>query len=73
MPGRRGFDLARRILNRRVEPLVADFVETDLDALGKFDVVFFLGVLYHLRHPLVALERLAKLTREVAVIETEAV
>lgn len=73
LPGRRGFDLARRILNSRVEPVVADFMETDLDALGTFDVVFFLGVLYHMRHPLLALERLARLTGEMAVIETAAV
>jgi tRNA (mo5U34)-methyltransferase len=29
--------------------------------LGRFDVVFFFGTLYHLRHPLLALDRLADL------------
>jgi tRNA (mo5U34)-methyltransferase len=33
--------------------------------------VLFLGVLYHLRHPLLALERVASVTREVAIVETE--
>lgn len=73
LPGKRGFDLAREALGSRVEPVVADFMEIDLSTLGTFDVVLFLGVLYHLRHPLRALERLAAVTKEVAVIETEAV
>lgn len=73
LPGRRGFDLAHRLLESRVEPVVADFMETDLQTLGTFDVVLFLGVLYHMRHPLLALERLAQLTGEMAVIETAAV
>jgi tRNA (mo5U34)-methyltransferase len=41
--------------------------------LGAFDIVFFLGVLYHLRHPLLALERVCELTREFAVIESHVV
>ena len=73
LPGKRGFDLAHRALSSHVEPVVADFMETDLSALGQFDVVFYFGVLYHMRHPLLALERLAKVTRDLAVIETEAV
>jgi hypothetical protein len=36
--------------------------------IGAFDIVLFLGVLYHLRHPLLALERICELTREAAVI-----
>lgn len=32
--------------------------------MGAFDVVLFLGVLYHLRHPLLALERVASVTRD---------
>ena len=73
LPGKRGFDLAHRALSSQVEPVVADFMETDLSALGQFDVVFYLGVLYHMKHPLLALERLARVTRDLAVIETEAV
>jgi tRNA (mo5U34)-methyltransferase len=72
LPGKRGFDLAHRVLGSRVEPTVADFMEVDLTTLGQFDVVLYLGVLYHMRHPLLALERLAKVTRDLAVIETDA-
>jgi tRNA (mo5U34)-methyltransferase len=73
LPGKRGFDLAHETLGSGVEALVADFMEADLKQLGGFDVVLFLGVLYHLPDPLGALRRLAAVTREVAVIETEAI
>ncbi|MEY2431290.1 MAG: tRNA (mo5U34)-methyltransferase [Acidimicrobiaceae bacterium] len=70
LPGRAGFDLAHRALDSKVEPVVADLMTVDLDELGTFDIVLFLGVLYHLRDPLEALTRVAALTRELAVIET---
>jgi tRNA (mo5U34)-methyltransferase len=73
MPGRAGFDLARQVLGSQVEPVVGDFMELGPAELGRFDVVLFLGVLYHLREPLSALERVRELTQELAVIETEAI
>jgi tRNA (mo5U34)-methyltransferase len=73
LPGRRGFDLAREVLDSKVEPVVTDFMTTDLDSLGTFDVVLYLGVLYHIKEPLTALERVRRVTREVAVVETEAI
>jgi tRNA (mo5U34)-methyltransferase len=39
-------------------------------ALGQFDVVLFLGVLYHLKHPLLALERVCSVTRSFAAVES---
>jgi tRNA (mo5U34)-methyltransferase len=73
LPGRAGFDTARRALGSRVEPIVADFANDDLSSVGTWDVVLFLGVLYHLRDPFDALRRLRGLTRELAVIETHAI
>jgi len=73
LPGRRAFDFAREVLNSKVEPMVADFATVDLDTVGRFDVVLYLGVLYHMKEPLRALERLRKVTKEVAVIETQAI
>jgi len=72
-PGRSSFDYAREILGSNVEPVVANFSTCDLDTLGTFDVVLYLGVLYHMVDPLTSLHRLRKVTNEVAVIETEAV
>jgi tRNA (mo5U34)-methyltransferase len=73
LPGKRGFDVAAVALESRVEPFVADFVEADIRSLGTFDVALFVGVLYHLREPLLGLERLRSVTRELAVIETAAI
>jgi tRNA (mo5U34)-methyltransferase len=44
----------------------------DLDPakLGRFDVVLFLGVLYHLKHPLLALERVCSVTDDFAAVES---
>jgi tRNA (mo5U34)-methyltransferase len=72
LPGKRGFDLAHEVLGSNVEVVVGDLADCDVDALGAFDVVLYLGGLYHMRHPLLALERLVKVTREVAIIETHA-
>jgi tRNA (mo5U34)-methyltransferase len=36
----------------------------DIGRLGHFDIVVCLGVLYHLRHPLYALEKIAEVCRE---------
>lgn len=73
LPGKRGFDVAHEVLASRVETRVAEFIDTDPEALGSFDVVLFLGYLYHMPDPLGALRRLAEVTLELAVIETAAV
>jgi len=73
LPGQRGFQFAKEVLDSKVEPVVADFMSVDLEALGTFDIVLYLGVLYHMKEPLTALERLRHVTREVAVVETEAI
>lgn len=73
LPGKRGFDLARRLLNSRAEVVVDDFMTMDLQTLGTFDVVLFLGVIYHLEEPLRALRRLRQVTHGLAAIESEAV
>jgi tRNA (mo5U34)-methyltransferase len=72
LPGKRGFDLAKQALRSSVESVVVDFMTTDLAALGEFDVTLYLGVLYHQQSPLEALKRLRKVTKTLAVIETEA-
>jgi tRNA (mo5U34)-methyltransferase len=73
LPGRAGFDFAAARLGSAVEPRVADFTAVDLEELGTFDVVLYLGVLYHMKEPLTCLERLRAVTGGVAVIETLAV
>jgi tRNA (mo5U34)-methyltransferase len=59
-----------RKLSSKVDYRVLDFYELPYANLGTFEVVFFLGILYHLRHPLLALEIVCGLTREVAIVES---
>jgi tRNA (mo5U34)-methyltransferase len=73
LPGRRSFEFATATLGSKVEPVVADFQTCDLDEIGTYDVVLCLGVLYHMKEPLTCLERVRAVTKEVAVIESEAV
>jgi tRNA (mo5U34)-methyltransferase len=73
LPGRQAFDFAKVALDSKVEPMVADFATVEVSSVGRFDVVLYLGVLYHMKEPLTVLERLRSVTNEVAVIETQAV
>ena len=73
LPGKRGYDTAHKALGSKVETVVGDFMTMDLEPLGTFDVVFFLGVLYHMENPLASLRRVASLTNGVAIIETHAI
>ena len=45
-----------RKLSSRADYRILEIYELPAAGLGKFDIVFLLGVLYHLRHPLLALE-----------------
>lgn len=65
-----GFELARRILGSRVEDRTIDVLDLSPDTVGTFDVVLFLGVLYHMRHPLLALEKMYSVTRKLLILET---
>jgi len=71
-PSHFGFDRIRGGLGSN-----ADFVRASIYDLPRlldeqFDVVLFLGVLYHLRHPLLAIDSLHKLTRGTVYVETAA-
>jgi tRNA (mo5U34)-methyltransferase len=57
-------------LGSKVDYRIMDFYELSGAGLGKFDIVFFLGVLYHVRHPLLALEIVCALTRDVAIVDS---
>lgn len=68
---RRGFFFARELLNSTAEFHHMNIYDISPESLGIFDIVFFFGVYYHLKHPLLALERIASVTREFALIESE--
>lgn len=65
-----GFDYAHACLDSRVESLDVDVPSLDQSKLGTFDVVLFLGVLYHLPDPYAGLKQAAAMTHDLLVVET---
>jgi tRNA (mo5U34)-methyltransferase len=65
-----GFLTASRILGSRADDLEIDVMDLSPDIVGTFDLVLFVGVLYHLRHPLLALERVASVTGEQLIFDS---
>ncbi len=69
--GRKGFDLARRCLASQVED-----VDLDVHLLapervgGTFDVVLFMGVLYHVTNPFLALQAVSSVCHDQLILET---
>ena len=65
-----GFELAHEALGSRVESKAIDVLDLSPETVGVFDLVLFLGVLYHMRDPLLALERVASVTGGHLVLDT---
>jgi tRNA (mo5U34)-methyltransferase len=67
------FDLCREALGygedrcKRIDMSVYDLSE---EKLGRFDVVFFFGTLYHLRHPLLALDKISGVCDDEIYVES---
>jgi tRNA (mo5U34)-methyltransferase len=57
-------------LKSRVEYRQLDVYELTPETVGRFDIVLFMGVLYHLKHPLLALERVCALTTGMAAVDS---
>jgi tRNA (mo5U34)-methyltransferase len=61
---------AQELFDLNIDYRILDVDELDRETVGDFDYVLFLGVLYHLRHPLLALEKMCALTRQAAFVES---
>lgn len=60
----------RKILDLDVEFRRVNVYELTPKTIGQFDITLALGLLYHLKHPILALENLYQVTKETLVIET---
>ena len=60
----------KRRLQSHADYRILDFYELPAAGLGQFDYVLFLGVLYHLKHPLLALEIVCALTATTAIVDS---
>ncbi len=65
-----GFDCAREALGSKARSVEMEVLDLSPEKLGTFDIVLFLNVLYHMRHPALAIERVASVTGELLVLET---
>lgn len=61
---------ARRRMGSNSDYRTLDICDPKVLELGSFDIVLFLGVLYHVKHPLLALEHVCALTRDLACVES---
>lgn len=60
----------RKVLGLDVEFLRLNVYELNARTVGQFDITLALGLLYHLKHPILALENLYQVTKEMLVVET---
>jgi tRNA (mo5U34)-methyltransferase len=72
-PAEWGFDRLHRLLESRVRYVRGSIYTLTPADLGAFDVILFFGVLYHLRYPLLALDRLRGVCRGEVFIETHVI
>lgn len=59
-----GFNLIKGLRGSKVEHARMSVYDVNPTALGYFDIVAFYGVFYHLKHPLLAFERLQSVLRD---------
>ena len=59
-----------RKLSSKADYRILEVYELPQAGLGTFDIVFLLGVLYHLRHPLLALEIVCALATDIVIVES---
>ncbi|HEY2715541.1 MAG TPA: methyltransferase domain-containing protein [Solirubrobacterales bacterium] len=71
-PHHTGFAIAAELLDSKATYVTENVYALDEERFGRFDLVLFLGVIYHLRHPLLALDRVHDVTADegLMLIET---
>lgn len=69
-PEHTGFAVSRELLSSSVRYVTDNVYNVTPERYGEFDLVLFLGILYHLRNPLQALDLLWEVCRERIFVET---
>jgi tRNA (mo5U34)-methyltransferase len=68
--GREAFEIARSALSIDVDAREIDAADLSQETVGEFDVVLYLGVFYHRYDAIEALKKIAKVAKQVLVVET---
>lgn len=66
----RRFNICRSALGSKATAFLCSVYDLNARAFGTFDVVFFYGVLYHLRNPILALERILNVCTGTMLLQT---
>lgn len=69
-PEKTGFPVLQDIFDSNVKFINDNVYNLSVDKYGQFDIVLFLGVLYHLRNPLLALDRVRDVCRDELYVES---
>jgi tRNA (mo5U34)-methyltransferase len=68
--GREAFDIARSALGLEIDAREIDAIELSKETVGEFDVVLYLGVFYHRYDAIESLAKVARLAKELLIVET---
>jgi tRNA (mo5U34)-methyltransferase len=66
-----GFPVAHELLSSKVNFLQSSIYDLDPERFGQFDLILCLGVLYHLRHPLLGLDKIRAVCRGELILESQ--
>ncbi len=74
-PAATGFDRTKAFLESKVQHRQGSIYDLDPETIGYFDIVLCLGIIYHLRYPLLGLDNIRRICRgqlfvESAILET---
>ena len=69
-PMARKFEICRAALGSRARTYMASVYDLSPTTFGTFDLVMFFGVLYHLRHPILALQKIASVCTGTVLMQT---
>ena len=66
----RRFNICRSALASKATAFLTNVYELSPRTFGTFDLIMFFGVLYHLRHPLLALEKIFSVASGTMLLQT---
>jgi tRNA (mo5U34)-methyltransferase len=66
----RRFNICRAALDSRATAFLTNVYDLSLRGFGTFDLVMFFGVLYHLRNPILALEKIFSICSGTLLLQT---
>ena len=61
-------EMIKDILGSKIIFRPISVYDLNVDEIGEFDIIFFLNVMYHLRHPLLALEKIRSVMKPGSIV-----